>query len=551
MGLIEDIISYELIKKLDRVGIGALKKKQIYVENISIDETVKFFYYLAKENNWPALFDQEIEPGQKRVVLFQVGQWGFSLKGTQWLSALIYFKDGKTVLDVASKSKMAQLIDWGANKKNIQLVEDFVNKVLADSSLRSKINNWQVEKVAKRPVVNRKWLILFFFGIPVIVLVIFLIFNISHIRDYLPWFQESYTMIDIECEEMTDEVKNELKTLDWKKTRLDNSKYPSSLQPGKMWIANTLSKKNISTVNKINKDCSMWFEINCVSVQYGVTYKNMAYKCPYVVFAEDEESQKVKEEYLLKTEEENKVTIKNVTKLPSEMPTILILTLSDGEKSKKATIIFDDKNYYIWNYSLSNDRKKIAINYTKKEWEDFNILVFDAETEQQSVILTMNTGMGSNPNDFDDGQPRSLTPLFWSTDNQKIYLRGNWTDGWGDLWVVNMDGSNLEHLDKNSIHIQEGYIINEASTKVVYLNGPGLCDWSGRVNLLDTTTNNVDIIFEDHKYSTSLYEWLDNDKFVYGLAEHESGEGCFAKFSPVQKYVFDVKTGQYEEYKLK
>ncbi len=59
-------------------------------------------------------------------MIFQIGQWGLKISGSQRLMVLVTEKENKVYVSLASKLTMGQIIDWGANKNNLEMVEKFL-----------------------------------------------------------------------------------------------------------------------------------------------------------------------------------------------------------------------------------------------------------------------------------------------------------------------------------------------------------------------------------------------------------------------------------------
>lgn len=124
MGLIDTAASIGLASILDKAGFGASKKITFFLTNISLQNTKELIKILADNERWGLISEEQKD--NYLVIVLQVGQWGFKISGSQRLAIVAEQQEGGVEISAASKSTMGQVVDWGANQKNLEKLRVFL-----------------------------------------------------------------------------------------------------------------------------------------------------------------------------------------------------------------------------------------------------------------------------------------------------------------------------------------------------------------------------------------------------------------------------------------
>lgn len=107
---------------------GARKKVIFFLPNITLRTVLSFLSDFAQKNNWRLFQDKTREENKSMVMEFQVGQWGFKISGSQNVQiALLEEQNGVSGVAV-SQSNFFQLVDWGANNKNLKNLISYLSE---------------------------------------------------------------------------------------------------------------------------------------------------------------------------------------------------------------------------------------------------------------------------------------------------------------------------------------------------------------------------------------------------------------------------------------
>ncbi|OGY11290.1 MAG: hypothetical protein A3F61_03080 [Candidatus Blackburnbacteria bacterium RIFCSPHIGHO2_12_FULL_41_13b] len=209
---------------------------------------------------------------------------------------------------------------------------------------------------------------------------------------------------------------------------------------------------------------------------------------------------------------------------------------------------------YIFGFAVSHDGGRVAINisndlyntpvgYSLKEGQDtVVIMIIDLDDNKQEVILSKNIK--------EVGSLGWLTPEFWSSDDQKIYMRDSYPSEYiGYLWQINVDGLNLKVLSVSpGNHTPDGrylaYMNIDSHRDVKWECGLGGGE-SGELRIFDTKINKDILVDKDTlgEKTINSYGWAsDNRRLVYGNRKYLSGEECEATFAPEEFYGYDIVT---------
>lgn len=163
MSLADEFSSLGLAKILEQFGVGATKNKIITIAGASsAEEIAAVLLVLAQQKKWSLLTDETIEG--KRVLALQIGQWGFRISGAQRAVIVIFSHNNQFAAHITSKSIMGQLLDWGANEKNIKIIADFLEQAFVtpekSAEILSKASSAQ--PIAPKPSIHPLfWVVMF------------------------------------------------------------------------------------------------------------------------------------------------------------------------------------------------------------------------------------------------------------------------------------------------------------------------------------------------------------------------------------------------------
>lgn len=124
---------------MEKYGLGAYKRAESFVQDISIQEARQAVMYFANLHNWH--FKNQYEETDKITMIYQVGQWGFSLHGAQAVIVVFIQETGGTSISVDSTSMMGQITDFGANQKNL---DDLIVFLTDAAAHREKLETYKL-----------------------------------------------------------------------------------------------------------------------------------------------------------------------------------------------------------------------------------------------------------------------------------------------------------------------------------------------------------------------------------------------------------------------
>lgn len=109
---------------MDLYGLGIAKHADIYLPNISFDQTKVLLIRFARLYKWRIIEMQEKE--NERWYELQAGRWGLSIFGSQRVTIIIVPKDTGVECTIYSRSTMGQLFDFGANQRNLEKLTTYL-----------------------------------------------------------------------------------------------------------------------------------------------------------------------------------------------------------------------------------------------------------------------------------------------------------------------------------------------------------------------------------------------------------------------------------------
>lgn len=111
-----------LTNGLDALGVGASKFAEFVLDNTTIDLVLTNLATLANFDKWV----QERNERTNSMSIQQYALGGFSVSGYQKLVIVLTQENSNVHVQLTSKSRGGQLVDWGANAYNIKRVENFI-----------------------------------------------------------------------------------------------------------------------------------------------------------------------------------------------------------------------------------------------------------------------------------------------------------------------------------------------------------------------------------------------------------------------------------------
>lgn len=200
------------------------------------------------------------------------------------------------------------------------------------------------------------------------------------------------------------------------------------------------------------------------------------------------------------------------------------LVLSDVSRNKEKTIFqIDDKENWIVSpaYSrylensyinvFSNDGQNIAFTVltrhpTYQATFDYHIYVMNLRDQKSKVIFEKKGIVES----------ATLVPIYWTRDNKKIYLTR--LGGIG-LWIIDSDGSNIEHLSESFMTSSNYYHFDSISPDDKYITYREYRKQEDNIQLYDInfqkTTEVVSASRNGH-FFYKVYRWSpDGKEFIY------------------------------------
>ncbi|MEN9328750.1 MAG: hypothetical protein RI947_1558 [Candidatus Parcubacteria bacterium] len=123
---------------MERYGLGAYKHAESFVQDISIQEARQATMFFANTHNWR--FKNQYEETDKITMIYQVGQWGFSMQGAQAVILIFTQETGGTSVSVDSTSMMGQIADFGANQRNL---DEFTVFLTDTATHREKLDTYK------------------------------------------------------------------------------------------------------------------------------------------------------------------------------------------------------------------------------------------------------------------------------------------------------------------------------------------------------------------------------------------------------------------------
>ncbi len=136
---------------LQLLNVRKYKDAQITLTNKFPPEILETHVaYFAKHHHWSLLHKES--SAEKVLYLFQVGSWGVNLRGVQEINLTFFFENDRCKAFLSSKSLMGQMIDFGANQKNIDDLSLFLADLSSDNTSTSGRSTGAFP--TKRPVVD-------------------------------------------------------------------------------------------------------------------------------------------------------------------------------------------------------------------------------------------------------------------------------------------------------------------------------------------------------------------------------------------------------------
>lgn len=125
---------------MEKYGLGAYKRAESFVQDLSLEEAKTLMMYFSRLNSWH--FKNEYDEEGKITMIFQVGQWGFSLYGAQAVIVVFTQAQGGVNMSADSTSMMGQVVDFGSNQKNLDKLHLFVTDAAVHKEEIAKYRNY-------------------------------------------------------------------------------------------------------------------------------------------------------------------------------------------------------------------------------------------------------------------------------------------------------------------------------------------------------------------------------------------------------------------------
>ncbi|MBU0476454.1 hypothetical protein KKB68_00350 [Patescibacteria group bacterium] len=159
---------------MNKLRIGASRKKEIFLSNINIQQFEALLFDFCQKENW-RITKKEILGPTNFVYLLNVGVWGPKISGAQEIKLNVLITDSSLRIEALSCSLMGQLIDWGANRKNLEKFSKFLLSAQSQSiSVSQKVVGISEEFIKKQATLqNQKqkisfWAIILLCFVPVV-----------------------------------------------------------------------------------------------------------------------------------------------------------------------------------------------------------------------------------------------------------------------------------------------------------------------------------------------------------------------------------------------
>lgn len=148
---------------LDKLGLGTSKKTNFFLPHTTLQQVRKYIHSVISVEQWSLTKEETVD--NHLVFSIQVGQWGISVSGAQRLVVALIEAKGGVQASATSKSVMGQLVDWGANQKNIDKLVDSLKHPKEKISDHKLLEHQNISK--SKPLISPK-----FFVITVIIFIV-------------------------------------------------------------------------------------------------------------------------------------------------------------------------------------------------------------------------------------------------------------------------------------------------------------------------------------------------------------------------------------------
>lgn len=157
--IIDEAASLGLFTLLDRLGFGASKRVGFFLSSINTDQAKILLGHFSAKQGW-RLIKEENQEGVL-IIIFQVGQWGLSISGSQRVCLALSQERNGVRGAATSKSTMGQLVDWGANQKNLDNLVAFWEQTFSQPNQLGNLLSQPVFFAQAKSTINPKffWII--------------------------------------------------------------------------------------------------------------------------------------------------------------------------------------------------------------------------------------------------------------------------------------------------------------------------------------------------------------------------------------------------------